>query len=792
MIPISLYAQDLNAPGNWSITSDFGPRNAGSEASWFHKGIDYGGTEGEVISAVEGGAIKTIDYDSGFYIGIDGDNNGYWTYLHIFSGTSDDLTESKTSGNWELMNTTVEHATSGITEQTNVIVLWSGNYAEKVLCIQNYSGYYVKDSSGTYILDSNGDKIKTKSSVIASESIAPVGTSGGYPAHLHLGNRIAKSALEKDNPLLYVSHTASDFKATILSPRGSISKLQADTGAIPIMGRINSTAGLDLNTVAIFVDGTEESNKIATFNLGGKSDESATTNASTSSGETVSGVIYKVSPYNTTTGYDDFIIDSYDFSPLEKGAHLIYVRATDINDNEKTFAFNLNIVDYEIKGSKINSILTPPYQVSEEYPYPNTEWGQVFTGTQLHTGYAAKEESVPMISLILDISYPSMPVNEISSVRFKDFSTGGGTGYEYMGGDYPAGEDETSSRALLMDVYFYDSNNTLLGYTQKEIYDYEKDEYIAVYEFESNIFEGHEIGTYEFKEIKSNPNYSPTDGVKIEELELCDLKNDAGLGASNAIKYVSFDFRAMVTNMSLYGFNDNSSSSDRVWLEMNIEGIPWNATQSATQKIYSITAPDAITNERQPTITGCITSSGGNITGIWGRYASATKSAWTMATPTDGAFDSSVESFTYTVSGELEDGDHLIEIKVLNEQGEQDAIYYTVYFTVENSPAISTGTSSNLGGVIAYPNPYKPGSGTIYDRAGGIVFANLTQTARIKIFNIAGELIFEGIEDNGDGNFEWGAINNSFEKVASGVYIYFIVNQDNSSDKIIGKIGVIK
>ena len=63
MIPISLYAQDLNAPGNWSITSDFGPRNAGSEASWFHKGIDYGGTEGEVISAVEGGAIKTIDYD---------------------------------------------------------------------------------------------------------------------------------------------------------------------------------------------------------------------------------------------------------------------------------------------------------------------------------------------------------------------------------------------------------------------------------------------------------------------------------------------------------------------------------------------------------------------------------------------------------------------------------------------------------------------------------------------------------------------------------------------------------
>jgi hypothetical protein len=36
----------LPAPGNWSIISDYGPRNV-SNGSWFHPGIDYSGPSRE-------------------------------------------------------------------------------------------------------------------------------------------------------------------------------------------------------------------------------------------------------------------------------------------------------------------------------------------------------------------------------------------------------------------------------------------------------------------------------------------------------------------------------------------------------------------------------------------------------------------------------------------------------------------------------------------------------------------------------------------------------------------------
>ena len=58
---ISLYTEAaLNPPGNWIITSDYGPRNL--DSSPFHKGIDYGGGYGDPVNAVEGGSIDRIDY----------------------------------------------------------------------------------------------------------------------------------------------------------------------------------------------------------------------------------------------------------------------------------------------------------------------------------------------------------------------------------------------------------------------------------------------------------------------------------------------------------------------------------------------------------------------------------------------------------------------------------------------------------------------------------------------------------------------------------------------------------
>jgi sugar lactone lactonase YvrE len=95
----------------------------------------------------------------------------------------------------------------------------------------------------------------------------------------------------------------------------------------------------------------------------------------------------------------------------------------------------------------------------------------------------------------------------------------------------------------------------------------------------------------------------------------------------------------------------------------------------------------------------------------------------------------------------------------------------------------------DLGGIKAYPNPYRPGSGGSYDRAGGILFTGLTVHAEIKIFNIAGELVYEAIKDNGLSDFNWLALNNSGNRVASGVYIVLI---KNAAEKKLIKIAIEK
>lgn len=98
--------------------------------------------------------------------------------------------------------------------------------------------------------------------------------------------------------------------------------------------------------------------------------------------------------------------------------------------------------------------------------------------------------------------------------------------------------------------------------------------------------------------------------------------------------------------------------------------------------------------------------------------------------------------------------------------------------------------AADLNNVFVYPNPYKPGSGGEYD-AVYLTFKNLTADATIRVFNIAGELVatFEKEDETADYH-EWAAVNDAGEKLASGVYIYFITNTGNEEAK--GKFSIIK
>ena len=97
--------------------------------------------------------------------------------------------------------------------------------------------------------------------------------------------------------------------------------------------------------------------------------------------------------------------------------------------------------------------------------------------------------------------------------------------------------------------------------------------------------------------------------------------------------------------------------------------------------------------------------------------------------------------------------------------------------------------SSDLRNVVVYPIPYKVGSGGRFG-GSGISFKNLTSPAEIRIYNIAGELVFKEKAIDSSGYYEWDITNKDGKQVASGVYVYLITN--DLGQKKTGRIAIIK
>ncbi|MFH1097333.1 MAG: T9SS type A sorting domain-containing protein [Candidatus Desantisbacteria bacterium] len=90
---------------------------------------------------------------------------------------------------------------------------------------------------------------------------------------------------------------------------------------------------------------------------------------------------------------------------------------------------------------------------------------------------------------------------------------------------------------------------------------------------------------------------------------------------------------------------------------------------------------------------------------------------------------------------------------------------------------------TTLNGVIAYPSP------CVTSKHGyQITFANLSENATIKIYNIAGELV-RTIEAKNPMEI-WNLQNDSGEVIASGIYIYLAT--DPKSHKKVGKLAIVK
>ena len=97
---------------------------------------------------------------------------------------------------------------------------------------------------------------------------------------------------------------------------------------------------------------------------------------------------------------------------------------------------------------------------------------------------------------------------------------------------------------------------------------------------------------------------------------------------------------------------------------------------------------------------------------------------------------------------------------------------------------LSQGTPSER--IIVYPVPYRPNSNGRYG-GDGIYFSNVKEGTNIKIFNIAGEKVFEKTVEDSD-EFLWNAKNNAGNNLASGVYFYYIQTSDGK--KVKGKLAI--
>ncbi|MFA5858864.1 MAG: fibronectin type III domain-containing protein [Elusimicrobiota bacterium] len=93
---------------------------------------------------------------------------------------------------------------------------------------------------------------------------------------------------------------------------------------------------------------------------------------------------------------------------------------------------------------------------------------------------------------------------------------------------------------------------------------------------------------------------------------------------------------------------------------------------------------------------------------------------------------------------------------------------------------------NDLAKTRVYPNPYNLGLGV-----NGITFDYLTAKARIMIFTVTGELVFDQTVETA-GKYQWDMANTSGGTVASGVYIYRITNPDNAANVKTGKLAVVK
>ncbi len=104
--------------------------------------------------------------------------------------------------------------------------------------------------------------------------------------------------------------------------------------------------------------------------------------------------------------------------------------------------------------------------------------------------------------------------------------------------------------------------------------------------------------------------------------------------------------------------------------------------------------------------------------------------------------------------------------------------------------ALANSPAANLGDAYVYPNPFKPNSSGSF-QAAKITFKHLPAEAHIRVFAITGRLVAEIHKtDRTVDYYEWNPVNDEGQKLASGVYIFYLTAPGGGKSR--GKFAIIR
>lgn len=120
----------------------------------------------------------------------------------------------------------------------------------------------------------------------------------------------------------------------------------------------------------------------------------------------------------------------------------------------------------------------------------------------------------------------------------------------------------------------------------------------------------------------------------------------------------------------------------------------------------------------------------------------------------------------------------------------QSSGYHNSGGFVNQVAAPAGAPAADLGDAYVYPNPFKPNSPGSF-QAAKLTFKHLPAEATIKIFAITGKQVAEFRKtDRTVDYYEWNATNSDGQKLASGVYLFFMTAPNGGKAK--GKFAIIR